>query len=608
MTNETHNDTTNGINRRTFLQTTGAAGATLAVGSGVGPDRLSPVGSSDALGPIAIAVGAAAFGAAAGWTVRETGIIGGDSSPPPDGLGPDALNQEAYRSLSKRIGTLQSTLVDNRNLLKASTDTAFSEAKLAAISALNDQKPQADVTAAGQAEVDKYYDEVRKNLLKSIRELISEIVSWIKSFREAGIDTEGPFNITANNNAEPTPFKGWNIKNEGQDNQYLVANMGFGSFEIKPTGISVTAGYNNNADIKLADPEGNSKTWHLYDGKEDTKEHVELDWPSVLSEIETQRQNAKNDIGVWVSNIYGDVQSGRISTAELRGPSEIATQLSDNQSNATAVGDLLALNVPGSYGDNVTVEYESTEPNLGTTRATGPIANSQGATVSEGETIDPSNTPGDWYLSAKIGSLRTEWTKYNNTKGVDGGLIEFTANPVNVGQQVSPSDVVFSVSTSKGETVRVAPDEFVEKDQEVPITWEADLSDKLNSDIAEIEKIEVFVSGASSTDTAGYQNIRLTETFTVIRTPAGQDVDFTKSPRTPQTDTNYRTQEEWEQEFDGIETQIESYEEAKAAAGGGSLFGGDFGLDGLPSLPGLSTLESGVIVAFGAWISTFLRD
>jgi len=155
----------------------GVAGAGAVGLSGRG--RFGAVGGADAAAPlVAGAIGAAI---AVDWALREFDVLSSDA--PAEGLTPDTLKQQVYRTAKTRKSTNASTIVNNQNILDGVKNTAYTEAKVAAIESLNDGASQSDVEAAAQNEIDAYLVTVEKNLLKTWNESINEFYTMLETVR-----------------------------------------------------------------------------------------------------------------------------------------------------------------------------------------------------------------------------------------------------------------------------------------------------------------------------------------------------------------------------------------------------------------------------------------
>jgi hypothetical protein len=288
--------------------------------------------------------------------------------------------------------------------------------------------------------------------------------------------------------------------------------------------------------------------------------------------METTFQNVRDGISTWVSNVYGDVQSGDIEIDDLVTPRERAAMMSDSEGTSQAIADLIALNVPVDPEREATITIEDTGATLSGTFA---LTDSSDGPIESGETYDPSSFSGDIYFTTDMSLVEGDWSAIET--GVDGGTITITAEPY--------EGTAIEVTTTAGETVSVPAGDWSPVDGSE--TWTYDVSGDLETAITEVDSAR-FVSTATETQ---YETLQLDGSFTVdklVNEQSGEEVTSTTFENSdPQTDSNYVSQEEWENLEKQNEELIEKYENAQS---GGGIDLGQFDMFGLP----------GEIVAVGA--------
>ncbi|MYL69140.1 hypothetical protein GLW30_15570 [Halorubrum terrestre] len=571
----TQPDSTRTISRRGVLRTTavgiGAAAGMGAIGSTAGTVRAvdwGSVGTTAALGVLSPPL-------ALGWALREFEVIGSD--PPAEGLTPDVLKQQVYQTAQTRKSTNASTVVDNQNILDGVENNAYTEAKIAAIEELNAGSTESAVLDAANSAIDSYETTVKKNLIKSWNESVREwgtLVSTIESHSDLSIqdvinspafDTYSIQGVGYNTNSYNYP--------DGTSTDLLTIDFGSGGNGLQ------------NWDLTQKTNSGNDPSWNIpLNAWEWTTGHGTIvyldydDWNPIYSDMDTKFQNVRDGISTWVTNVYSEVQSGEIEISELLTPRERAAMLSDEETEAQAIADLAALNIPIDSEREVTITITETDATLSGTLG---LSDESDGPIEVGTTYDPSSLSGDVYLTADVSQISGGWTEYET--GVDGGTITLTAEPYD--------GVNYGVTTAAGETVSVPSDSWNATGSG---TWTYDASGELETTITEVESIEY----SSSATEAQIETLRLTRQFTVesiTNRETGEEVtaaSFESSE--PQTDSNYITQEEWNQLEQQNQELIDKYEKSQNTGGAG----GGFFPDGGPSTGVIAAVVGGIGVAY----------
>ena len=276
---------------------------------------------------------------------------------------------------------------------------------------------------------------------------------------------------------------------------------------------------------------------------------------SLFEDITTKMQDVRNGLIMWVDGVYGDVQAGTIDTGELLTPREQAQLTTDDEDFPQAIADLQALNI----AVDLDREAEVYLPDLDAT-IYGQFAYT-GDTQLEVGTVDPNATdvdgnevyPGSFYFTYDISRGEGTWGDYNS--GIDGGLLTFTAEPY--------AETVYTVQTAAGETVEVTSSDFSDNGDG---TWTADLSGQLENAITSAEEIKFY----SETGETQYETIQLDSTFEIRGFTDSDGNEYNKSNferSEPQTDDNYISQEEWEEQQKRNEELIEKYEDSQSNGG-----------------------------------------
>jgi hypothetical protein len=283
-------------------------------------------------------------------------------------------------------------------------------------------------------------------------------------------------------------------------------------------------------------------------------------WNGIHDELSTVHQNVSDGISMWITNVYGDVQSGDIEISDLVTPRERAAMMSE-EGTSQAIADLIALNIPV----DLEREAEVYLPDLDAT-IYGQLAYT-GDTQLDVGTVDPTATdpdtgdpiyPGSFYITYDISRGEGTWGDYNS--GIDGGLLTFTTEPY--------AETVYTVQTAAGETADVTSSDFTDNGDG---TWTVDLSGQLDNPITNAEQIK-FYSESGETQ---FETTQLDQTFEIKGFTDSEGNEYNSSnfeSSEPQTDANYITQEEWDDLEQQNQDLIAKYEESQNDGGGGTIF------------------------------------
>lgn len=578
-----------GCSRRGFLRRSGTAVGTVAtIGAGTqAVPQYSPVGQAQAVAP-AVAVAGVGAAAVTSWAVKEYDVM--ESDAPPEGTSADTLNLNVYDTLDDREGDNASTFIDNDNMLDGLSHSAYSDAKIAAIEALNEQLPQEDVEDAAVTTVDDYLTTVAKNLLKGWNESVKEL--WANADRvldHPELEMDDVFAVEGDDDAE------WRGDFERKERDVTLPDGS--TFTLKRVAFDPerTDGGDDGTMYTEYDPVGYDddpsypRTNHLavqYD-ELSTRILQFSGWNDIWSTIDETHTNVTDGLIMWVDGTYEDVQAGEIDTADLLTPREWAEMSAEEEGVNRALADLMALNIPVDLEREADILFSRDNDQL---ELSGKLAYTEGDTLNTGETYHPDDLAGDVYLTYDVSQGSGSWSAYET--GVDGGLVTFTAEPFAEG-------TVYVIHTVTGETAEVQADDFDHDEDEDE--WTTDVSDQLDDAITDIEEVDMFHESGETR----YETIRIDSEFTIqsFSDSDGNEydsADFTNSE--PQTDDNYRTEEEWEELQKEHEALIEEYEEALEEEDDGVELGlpsFSFGPDE-GSIVGLGIIAAVIALAIGA--------
>lgn len=521
----------------------GAVGSTAAPAAAIDWKDVGTIAATTVVGgPIAL-----------GWALRETEILG--SNPPAEGLTADALQQQAYQTVKTRKSTNASTIIDNRNILDGVKNTAYTDAKIAAIEELNAGSQESAVLDAATGAIDTYQTTVKKNLFKTWKESVNELFS-IKSTAESHPDANWSDVVGGYGSVLQTNTRTYNFADgSSMDYPTLVMEKSdpvSGNIEYAPD-------YRDSGAMNDEPNNPPVQAYATYDG--DTVRYLDSDkWWNIYDEMEVTFQDVRDGISMWVTNVYGDVQSGDIEISSLITPSVRAEMLSDDETQASAIADLAALNIPIDPEREATITITETSATLSGT--IGLTDESDGPIESE-TTYDPSTFAGDVYFTTDVSQLSGSWDGYES--GVDGGTITLTSQPY--------EGTVYNVTTTAGETVSVSASDWTDNGDG---TWSYDASGDLETAITEVDS----VSYESADDATQYETLQISQEFTVDKLEnkeTGEEVSSSSFESSePQTDSNYITQDEWNQLEEQNQELIDKYEESQNTGGaGGGFFEGE---------------------------------
>ncbi|MDB2223463.1 hypothetical protein PM023_02095 [Halorubrum ezzemoulense] len=531
----------------------GAAGATtlgLSVDDGFAQD-------AEAIAPL-VGVGLAAGAVGVGWALREFEIVGSDA--PAEGLTSGALEQQVYQTIKTRESTNASTIIDNQNILDGVKHTAYTDAKVAAIEQLNAGATESDVLAAANDEIDAYRATVESNLLKTWKESIDELMAakstivahseldWWTVINFFGAEDGATFGT---NSQSYTLADGSQMSVPSLNLSGKMAGDPYIEYTPKES-IQNGNGVNDNTVQISVSYDGDSVTYLS-----------RADWQDIYNSMDTTFSNVRNGISTWVTNVYGDVQSGDIEISDLVTPRERASMMAEGEGTSQAIADLIALNVPVDAEREATITINDTGATLPGTFA---LTDSSDGPLEAGTTYDPSTFTGDVYFTADMSLVEGDWSAINT--GVDGGTITITSEPY--------EGTAIEVTTAASETVSVPATDWTDNGDG---TWSYDASNDLDTAITNVDTAR-FVSTATETQ---YETLQLDGSFTVdklVNTQSGEEVTTTSfSNSEPQTDSNYITQDEWDQLEQQNKELIEKYENSQS---GGGIDLGQFDMFGIP--------------------------
>jgi len=506
------------------------------------------------------------------WAIREVTVS--NSEPLDEGLTPDAYKQAVLEAGKAAQSRNASTIIDNQNLLSGAENIAYTEGKIAALEALNNQKSESEVLSAATTAVDSHATIVKKNLLKSWNESVNQVES-LNSRASEFTDVDPPLTLR------------WSIDGGSAGTRPILHNT---VSHTLPDGSTFDLEQIEGEDegYKLSPVSASSESVGVVFVGSSGIDLLYLefaDWGSIFDSMTSTFENVRSGISTWVSSVYGDVQSGEIEISELITPQDRAAMLSEEESEAQAIADLAALNIPVDSEREATVTVSETGATLTGTLG---LTDSSDGPIEAGTTYDPSTFAGDVYLTADVSQITGTWDAFET--GVDGGTITLTSEPY--------EGTVLDVTTTAGETISIPASDWTDNGDG---TYSYDASGDLETAITEVQSVG-YASASSETN---YETIELSKTFTVDaltnRETGEEESTATFDSSEPQTDSNYITQEEWDQLEAQNQELIDKYEESQNDGGGGGAGAGFFD-GGSPDIGLIAAVLGGLGVVYALFV------
>ena len=584
-------DRSGGLGRRTFVKGIGAS----VVGAAGLASTTKPAAAVD-WGFVGTAAASTIVGGpiAIGWALREFEIIGADE--PPEGLTPEALGQASYEAWVKRKSNDQSTFVDNRNMASGGIkNTAYTEGKTAAIEALNNGASDADVQAAAVDAVNAYEKTIVGNLAKSWNETLKEYNSFYTRLDSHSDASTGDY-LRGYPSGEGTsyPIINHNLITDYTTDRlpegvsvnvihWVFDNTNFVGPEAKTYAASPfeywsSTGGDSNKDWTTASDLGSgSDITGLNTGLKVRYDGDVVEWPGfekwgrVFDTVLQAFTDARDGIILWADEVTTQVNEGDIEISDIITPRQRASMMADGETNNQAISDLIALNASVDPEREAVITMEETGATL---TGTFGLTDSSDGPLEAGTTYDPSNFNGDVFFTSDLSLIEGSFAGFSSQ--IDNGNVTLTEQPY--------ENTRLNVTTTADESVEVDAGNWTSTGSG---NYTYNATPDLSNTSAEVDGVH-YVSTAQE---AQYDTFRLDGSFTVesiTNTQTGESVTETNfTQTTPQTDSNYLTQEDWDQLEQQNKELIEKYEQETS---GGGIDLSQFDMFGLP----------GEVVAVGA--------
>ena len=543
-----------GYSRRDFLKIGGGATALGATGMAL-PGPQNPTQRAEAIVPALVGV-AAGTAIAVDWAIGQQPQLL-KSDPPTSDLTADLLREQSFETLKKRKSSFRSTIIDNKNIVEFGfRETLYSEAKIAATKAINNGLSESEVHSAADNAINSHATIIEKNFLKSWEEYVSELIATCNQLRDHSSVSVSNVVGYWHNAGEP--------RNDGSPTNggTSTVTLSDGSnFDVTALQIG-TFDYYNFDPVNGFDADNNGRFISVYvfsqtDYQQDF-EMINSVWIDTWDMLQQQISDANTGIDTWITNTYEQVSSGDLNTADMLSNSDLRQLAPDDQN--MAYYDLVALNA----GINQKYRTMINIPDLGIDLV-GNLAFTGEGTLTTG-IIDPQAQNEDYYFTYDISEPVGEWQDYQTL--IDGGVLTFTSEPY--------SDTKYTVYTTHDETVNLLSTDF--NYDSTNGVWTVDISGLLNNPITDVAKVEY----SSQVEETTYETIQLKKPFEILKFVDSEgneygEAEFTRTD--PQNDSNYVTQEEWDQMVSRYEDTLDEYQTTDNTDGTGfdisglSLFG-----------------------------------
>lgn len=577
------------MDRRRFMTVCGTCAGAAAVGTRY--PAFSPVGSARALPPLA----AYAAGVTAAYVAREVSdyLTGESYEGLENYVGGEALHADMHRRAREQQSADESVFVGFANHLEDSQNAALSHAKAAAINAINENEDDATVHAQAAGAIEDYYATLQKNVLGHWNEQIEKIQFAFQTAEDHDevegtsdlifmgfTDFEGVPEIVERDieltngethvekyfdeyytNASSNPYEGRQVISLSdaictrEDSITVQDEYEGSSFDNRVFLITYQ---------KPDDTHGQETEGFLYVGgspvEQGSADGGQIQITELWDEIPEQRDDAMNNIDIWIDNVLQSVEAGDIDLSDVMDPATFSAHYAADEDShyAWAAADLVAIGVPLDLdGGEALIRLEESGWEA---RGLLGVGDREFTDMAVGETYDPENIDGPVYL-VYDGEMSERELDPDDYDGMNGTTLTLYDEP-EVG-------TLIQVMIDGTGYVQDA-DSFSEgEDSDGNPYWEAEYPDETED--AEIDGVYVYTEEGTESGMT-----QIDEPFTILEYfgSDGEEVDsVTFSDPNYQTAENFITQEEWDEWRDAQEG-FDEYDEGGAGGGFGDIDGG----------------------------------
>ncbi|SDJ63056.1 hypothetical protein SAMN05216226_106102 [Halovenus aranensis] len=512
----------------------------------------------------------------------------------------EALQRSAYHDAKRYRKSMERNLKYQESTLDYVFDGLFADAKARAIQEINKQKTKDEVEQAALSRALAEVIKLQQNVILANNGAVETIRNYWETAEERDIDKAAVMDSEYYKNGDYA--REYFRPNASTSYQLLDgSDMDVQEVELKVSEKPL----NKTHQLSNVSILGNGHSpWYFKhpDGK--TIEILPGSVSGQLSTIEDRwTDSLKPDIQTWVANAYDEVASGNIETGDLVTSIDLAQQISDEEPANRAIADLRMSGIPVKTDHKATISTALDAGHDATVTVYDVLLASSGtsASVAQGDTVDPSNVDYDWLINYKPSNVEISWPHYQSQ--IDGGVATINRTPsVEVAAWLS-NQMTMQITTSYDETVALDPAE-VGNPKNSGQSFDVDLSEQLDQQIAEIQSIKLF----SAMEENAAQTKFMKSSFTVEE--IGGDVSELnfEHDRSVQTTDNYMTEEEWKQRREDLKKTQEAISTNNGAINIGLP---DFSFPSLgpniPTLPGMGVVESVIVGGAAVFTLDFLR-
>lgn len=288
------------------------------------------------------------------------------------------------------------TSVENR--LTDARAMALTEAKLAAIEAMNNNASKANATDAAETAVEDYYSTIQANLISEAESLThySDYASDVETNEtgDSGLDQTW---VTTKGNGRP-PETTW-------ERQIWLLNgstRNISQPELS-NGVQYTWFPNNGTNHDTSD------TIIFQSADNQTVEYLKNSrFVSKFQKIHLQNDQVRNNVGGMVDGIYSGYSAGELNASDVLSPTELYSRAATDYNSTGYSGFAAAQLAATGYSGNISMSHVvnlssegAISANLSTTEVSGTIfyTGSESVTLEKGRTYDPTSHDGSFVLA-----------------------------------------------------------------------------------------------------------------------------------------------------------------------------------------------------------------
>lgn len=305
-----------------------------------------PVGSAQAIVPLALAGAAAAAGL--GYMAYEVGkgnieIAHGDNGDYSGYTGGTALIDDITAGVVEMQSADERVLTSIRNNIANSENVSLAKAKAAVIRAMNNGATESEAKTAMNDEINAYYSKIQANILKHWNSQLEQLAHHHQQIVDHS-DTN-PANQFELRDSDATlnydSTYGWQGFHDlqmtlldGTDHLYHTIEMQQNSGSDTDMYSRLIDFLDQKANVPCDGPNSYHGTPHLttpvFNGK---AYHDEFQFTNAWNDLKTKRDDVNQQMQSFVSDVYSAYEPGEIPTEDLIDPITASTELNQDYSH-----------------------------------------------------------------------------------------------------------------------------------------------------------------------------------------------------------------------------------------------------------------------------------